>query len=221
MGTDHFRRVDAVFDAVLDLPTTEQAAFIDHACGGDTELRTEVRQLLRAHYRTGSVLDVPAAHLGPLMFGAAGPLEDITPTTVGPFRIVRAIGQGGMGQVFLGERADGQFEQRVALKVIRHPAPGLVRRFLEERRILASLEHPCIARLVDGGITSDGLPYFAMEFVEGEPIDRYCETRSLSLDERLSLFVSVCDAVGYAHGHLIIHRDLKPSNILVTADGQV
>jgi eukaryotic-like serine/threonine-protein kinase len=220
-ATDHFRRIDAVFDAVLDLPMTEQAAFIDRACGDDAQLRTEVRQLLRAHYRTGSLLDVSAVHLAPLMLEATDPRGDPAPTHIGPFRIVRPIGQGGMGQVFLGERADGQFAQRVALKVIGHPAPGLVRRFLEERRILASLEHPGIARLVDGGITADGLPYFAMEFVEGEPIDRYCASRSLSLDDRLSLFASVCDAVDYAHHHLIIHRDLKPSNILVTGQGQV
>jgi serine/threonine-protein kinase len=126
-----------------------------------------------------------------------------------------------MGEVFLAERDDGQFEQRVALKVIQHGAPGLVRRFLDERRILALLEHPGIARLVDGGVTGDGLPYFAMELVEGEPIDRYCDTHKLSIERRLELFSAVCDAVTYAHQHLVIHRDLKPSNILVTTDGQV
>lgn len=136
---DRFRRVDAVFDAALDLPTAEQAAYV----------------------------------------------------------VTRSLGQGGMGQVFLGERDDGLFEQRVALKLIRASSPGLVRRFMEERRILALLEHPHIARLVDGGITADGMPYFAMEFVDGEPIDQYCQARKLSIDERLALFESVCDAVGY------------------------
>jgi serine/threonine-protein kinase len=216
---DRFRRVDAVFDAVLDLPTGEQAAYIDRECGDDGDLRAEVIQLLRAHHRTGSLLDTPPGYrlTSALLHDSPAPTAD----RIGPFRVVRAIGEGGMGQVFLGERADGQFEQRVAIKLIRHPMPGLVRRFLEERRILALLEHPNIARLVDGGITADGLPYFAMEFVDGEPIDRYCSSRDLSLDSRLALFEKVCDAVGYAHQHLVIHRDLKAKNILVTPNGDV
>ena len=219
-ANERFRRVDAVFDAVLDLPTTEQAAYIDQACAGDTELRAEVIQLLRAHHRTGSMLDTPVLRLSPLLLDDAEGGRDI-PERIGPFRVIRTIGQGGMGHVFLGERVDGQFEQRVAIKLIRHPVPGLVRRFLEERRIVALLEHPHIARLVDGGITPDGMPYFAMELVEGEHIDQYCAARNLTLDERLSLFADVCSAVGYAHQHLIIHRDLKPANILVTSNGQV
>ena len=220
-ASEHFRRVDAIFDAVLDLPTSEQRAYVDQACGDDTELRTEVMHLLRAHHRSGSLLDTPAARLSPLVPEEGDLLPEATPERIGPFRIVRAIGAGGMGQVFLAERADGQFDQRVALKLIRHPAPGLVRRFLEERRILATLEHPRIARLIDGGLTDDGLPYFAMELIDGEPIDRYCETRNLPLDDRLELFEHVCDAVSFAHRHLVIHRDLKPSNILVTNDGDV
>ena len=218
---DRFRRVDEVFDAVLDLPTAEQAAYIDRACEDDGDLRAEVIQLLRAHHRTASILDAPAVRLSPLLFEGSEPLSEPVPERIGAFRVVRAIGQGGMGQVFLGERADGQFAQRVALKLIRHPMPGLVRRFLEERRILALLEHPHIARLVDGGITADGLPFFAMEFVDGEPIDRYCDSNEIGLEERLSLFQNVCAAVSYAHQHLIIHRDLKPANIFVTSDGQV
>ena len=217
---DRFRRVDAVFDAVLDQPTAAQAAFVEHACGDDAELREEVMQLLRAHHRA-SLLDAPVARLAPHLLGGRDDLVEAPPERVGAFRIVRSIGQGGMGQVFLGERDDGQFAQRVALKLIRYEAPGLVRRFLEERRILALLEHPNIARLVDGGITRDGMPYFAMEFVAGEPIDKYCASRNLATDERLELFEDVCDAVSYAHQHLIVHRDLKPSNILVTAEGRV
>ena len=219
--TDRFERVEAVFDAVLDLPTDEQAAYVDRTCSDEPEVCAEVIQLLRAHHRTGSILDAPVAKLSPLLFGGADPATDGMPERIGPFKVMQSIGHGGMGHVFLGQRDDGQFEQRVALKVIRHPVPGLVRRFLDERRILARLEHPHIARLVDGGITTDGLPYFAMEFVEGEPIDVYCERRKLSLDARLVLFEHVCAAVSYAHQHLIIHRDLKPANILVTADGQV
>jgi serine/threonine-protein kinase len=219
--TERFRRVDAVFDAVLDLPTAEQPAFLDRACADDPELRTEVLQLLRALHRSGGFLDSGAVKLAEPLLAGTGVLGEAVSDRIGPFRVVREIGQGGMGRVFLGERADGQFDQRVALKLIRHGAPSMVHRFLEERRILALLEHPHIARLIDGGITADGLPYFAMEFVDGEPIDRYCDARSLSLEARLTLFMDVCEAVSWAHQHLVIHRDLKPSNILVTQAGQV
>lgn len=218
--TDRFRRVDSVFDAAVDLPTGEQAAFIDRECGGDEALRAEVLELVRAYHHSDSFLESPAARIAAPLLDAAAALAGPVPEQIGPFRVVREIGRGGMGRVFLAERADGQFEQRVALKLIQHGTPGLVRRFVEERRIVALLEHPGIARLVDGGVTNSGLPYFAMELVEGEPIDRYCDARALTLDQRLELFVGVCDAVAYAHRYLIIHRDLKPSNILVTADGQ-
>ena len=219
--TERFRRVDAIFDAALDLPVEEQAAFIDRECGGDESLRAEVLGLMRAYHHADSVLDSPAARLAaPLLDGAAA-IGGPVPGRIGPFRVVREMGRGGMGRVLLGERDDGQFEQRVAIKVIHQGGPGVLRRFVEERRILALLEHPGIARLVDGGITEQGLPYFAMELVEGEPIDRYCETHDLTLDQRLELFIGVCDAVAYAHQHLVVHRDLKPSNILVTARGQV
>jgi eukaryotic-like serine/threonine-protein kinase len=218
--TDRFRRVDTVFDAVIDLPSGEQTAFLDRVCGDDEQLRQEVLDLLRA-YQHSDFLDSPAVQIAAPILDAASAIAGPAPDRIGPFRVVREIGRGGMGRVFLGERADGEFEQRVALKLIQHGAPGVVRRFVEERRILAMLEHPAIARLVDGGITTGGLPYFAMELVEGEPIDRYCEVNALTLDRRLDLFAAVCDAVSYAHQHLIIHRDLKPSNILVRGDGQV
>jgi serine/threonine-protein kinase len=219
--SDRFHRVDTIFDAAMDLPPEEQTAYIDRICGGDEKLRAEVVQLLEAYHHSDSFLESPAARIAAPLLEAAAALAGPVPDRIGPFRVVREIGRGGMGRVFLAERADGQFEQRVALKVIQHGAPGVVRRFVEERRILALLEHPGIARLVDGGITPAGLPYFAMELVEGEPIDVYCDTHGLSLDQRLELFVRVCDAVTYAHQHLIIHRDLKPSNILVTPAGQV
>jgi serine/threonine-protein kinase len=219
--TDRFRRVDTIFDAAVDVPTDEQTAFIDRACGGDEGLRAEVLELVRAYHRSDSVLESPAARIAAPFLEAAAAVAGPVPDRIGPFRVVREVGRGGMGRVFLAERADGQFEQRVALKLIQHGAPGVVRRFVEERRILARLEHPGIARLVDGGVTDGGLPYFAMELVEGEPIDRYCDAHKLTVDRRLELFVAVCDAVSYAHHRLIIHRDLKPSNILVTADGRV
>jgi serine/threonine-protein kinase len=216
---DRFRRVDAVFDAVLELATDEQASYIERACSDDPALRDEVLQLLRAHHHVGGILDTPPAKLiGAFNRPETSPGPD---ERIGPFRIIRPLGQGGMGVVYLGIRDDDQFEQRVALKLIRHPSDVVMRRFFEERRILAWLEHPRIARLIDGGISRDGMPYFAMEYVDGMPIDRFCETQNLTLDDRLALFEQVCDAVSYAHQHLVIHRDLKPGNILVTGDGQV
>ena len=143
---------------------------------------------------------------------------------IGPYRILQEIGHGGMGTVYLAERADNQYQKIVALKLLRGWSAGderLVRRFLEERQILAGLDHPDIARLFDGGVTPDGLPWFAMEYVEGVPIDRYCDERRLPIEGRLELFCRVCAAVQYAHRNLVVHRDLKPANILVTADGGV
>jgi serine/threonine-protein kinase len=220
--TERFLRVDAIFDAALDLPPEEQTAFVDRTCRDDAELRAEVLRLLLAYHGSERFLAMPAMQLaGPLLDGSDILRSSAAPERIGSFRIVRELGQGGMGQVFLGERDDGQFEQRVAIKLIQYGSAGLVPRFLEERRILALLEHPGIARLVDGGITANGLPYFAMELVEGEPIDRYCDTRNLSIEARIELFIDVCDAVSYAHQNLVIHRDLKPSNILVTFEGHI
>jgi serine/threonine-protein kinase len=209
--TDRDRRVDAVFDALLDVPPDEQMAFAERAAGEDPEVHAEVLRLLHAHRREG-FLESPLPIAGAL-------LDAVAPERVGPWRIVRLLGRGGMGAVYLGERADGLFEQRAAIKLIQRGAPGMLRRFLDERRMLARLEHPGIARLLEGGVTPDGMPYFAMELVEGIPLTRYCDEHSLSVARRLDLVAQVCDAVSYAHQHLIIHRDLKPSNILVTADG--
>ena len=200
--TERFHRVDTVFDAAIDLSPTEQAAFVDRVCADDETLRAEVLELLRAYHQSDSFLESPAAQIAAPLLDVASALAGPVPDRIGPFRITREIGRGGMGRVYLGERADGQFEQRVAIKLIQHAAPGVVRRFVEERRILALLEHPGIARLVDG-----------------EPIDRYCNANALTLDQRIELFGRVCEAVAYAHQHLIIHRDLKPSNILVSASG--
>ena len=141
---------------------------------------------------------------------------------IGPYRLVRELGQGGMGVVYLAERADGQFEQRVALKLIKRgmDSDEILRRFLAERQVLARLSHPHIARLLDGGVTAEGQPYFAMEYVDGVPLHHYCEERSLGFEDRLRLFREVCEAVQYAHRSLVVHRDLKPSNILVTSAGE-
>ncbi len=141
---------------------------------------------------------------------------------IGPYRLVRELGQGGMGIVYLAERADGQFEQHVALKLVKRgmDSDEILRRFLAERQVLARLSHAHIARLLDGGVTAEGQPYFAMEYVDGVPLHRYCEERSLGFDDRLRLFREVCEAVQYAHRSLVVHRDLKPSNILVTSAGE-
>ncbi|MES2525212.1 MAG: serine/threonine-protein kinase [Gemmatimonadota bacterium] len=218
--TDRFRRADAIFDAALDLPDREQTAFVQRVCADDATLRDDVLELLAAN-RGAGILDGSAAPMAALLVGNGESSEDDAPERVGAYRVLREIGRGGMGRVFLAERADAQFEQRVAVKLLQHASPGLVRRFVEERRILARLEHPGIARLIDGGVAANGLPYFALEYVEGEHIDRYCTDRDLALDARLALVTRVCDAVSYAHRHLVIHRDLKPSNILVTATGDV
>jgi serine/threonine-protein kinase len=216
--TDRYRRVDAVFDALLDVPPEEQMAFAERAAGDDPEVHAEVLRLLHAHRREGFLESPPPVPDG-LLDGDSAP-EDRPGERVGPWRIVRVLGRGGMGIVYLAERADGQFEQRAAIKLIHRAAPGIIRRFLEERRILALLEHPGIARLLEGGVTPNGMPYFAMELIEGEPLTRYCDQHDLPTARRLDLVAEVCDAVSYAHRHLVIHRDLKPSNILVTADGR-
>jgi serine/threonine protein kinase/Flp pilus assembly protein TadD len=219
---ERFREADAVFDAALDLAREERDRYVERACGVDGELCALVKRLLRAHERADEFLATPASEMAaPLLTDLASPPASAMAERVGAYRIVREIGRGGMGAVYLAERDDGQFRQRAALKVARSGigTDYLLRRFIEERQILASLEHPYVARLLDGGVSADGVPWFAMEYVEGQPIDRYCDARRLTIEQRLKLFLDVCEAVQYAHRNLVIHRDLKPSNILVTADG--
>jgi serine/threonine-protein kinase len=217
---DRFQRTDEVFDAVLDVAPNERDAFLDEACGTDHALRARVRVLLEAYDRSSGFLDSPAVEFAAVLLEEP-PLT--APEHAGPFRIIRELGHGGMGVVYLAEREGAEFTQRVALKLVRQlgASDAVRRRFVEERRILALLQHPRIAYLIDGGLTSEGLPYFAMELVEGEPIDAYCNANGLSVAQRVDLFIEVCDAVQYAHEHLVIHRDLKPSNILVRGDGQL
>jgi serine/threonine-protein kinase len=220
---ERFRRVDEIFDAALDLEPNERDAFITAACGSDDTLSNRVRMLLAAHDRSSEFLQAPAAQLAAVLLEDPQRGTIAPPERAGPFRIVRELGHGGMGVVYLAEREGAEFEQRVALKLVRQSGAGesVYRRFLDERRILAMLEHPQIAHLIDGGLTSEGLPYFAMELVEGEPIDAHCDRRGFSIEQRLDLVLDVCDAVQYAHEHLVIHRDLKPSNILIRGDGQL
>jgi serine/threonine-protein kinase len=168
-------------------------------------------------------LEQPAAEFAAaLMVEDGDDVDGAVPERIGPYRVIHEAGHGGMGAVYLAERADDQFRQRVALKLVRGGLHSeyLVRRFREERQILASLDHPNIARLLDGGVTVEGMPFFAMEYVEGTPIDRFCDEQQLSVEQRLELFLKVCGAVQYAHRNLVVHRDLKPSNILVTHEGE-
>ena len=222
---ERWRQIESVLDAALDLPPEQRDGFLHRRCERDAELRANVEQLLRACDSSEHFLEQPVA-------GEAAPFVALSlasadlpgpGTRVGAYRIIGESGRGGMGVVYLAERDDGAFRMRVALKLVRRAGTGdaLTRRFEEERQILASLEHPGIARLIDGGAMQDGRPYLVMEYVEGTPIDRFCDDRALDVDARLELFCRVCDAVEHAHRRQIIHRDLKPTNILVTSDAQV
>jgi serine/threonine-protein kinase len=219
MDRERFEQVEALFREALVAQPPDLGAFLDLRCGGDAELREQVRTLLAAHREAGSFLE-PEPEADPRPAGSE-PATDLVGRTVGAYRIVRWLGGGGMGDVFLAERADDAFRKRVAIKVLR-PGKGseaIVRRFTTERQILAALDHPIIAKLIDGGTIAEGLPYIAMEYVEGKPIDRYCDDRRLGVDDRLALFVTLCEAVQFAHANLVVHRDLKPSNVLITRDG--
>ncbi len=216
MTPDRWARVESLFEHAVAQPAAERAAVV-RAAADDEAVAALVLSMLEADARDAGELEQAVDEaIRAVATAASGPTDQ----RLGPYRIISEIGQGGMGTVYLGERADGAFEQRVAIKVVR----GLldqerVRRFRAERQILASLQHPNIARLVDGGTTSDGWPYLVMEYVEGRPIDVHARDQHLTLEERLRLFLVVCEAVGHAHRHLIVHRDIKPSNIIVTADG--
>jgi len=197
---------EAVKDIVaeaMDLEPRARSAFLDKECLGKPDLRREVESLLQ--------FDAP---------GSAFSNIDRVPERLGPYRVVREIGRGGMGTVYLGERDDGQFEQRVAIKVIKRgmDTDAVLRRFYAERQILARLQHPNITRLLDGG-TFDGRPYFVMEYLEGEPLLDYCRGAALGIDRRIVLFLAVCDAVDHAHRNLVLHRDIKTGNILVDSSG--
>ncbi|HET9038711.1 MAG TPA: serine/threonine-protein kinase, partial [Gemmatimonadales bacterium] len=223
-----WRDADRMFGEALELAPEERARWLDQACANDVALRAQVDALLRADEEAGRFLEVDAVRYaaslveGPAMH-AALPEPMAAGRLVGPYRLVRELARGGMGVVYLAERADGQFDQRVALKLVKRgmDSDDIYRRFLAERQILARLAHPHIARLLYGGVSAEGQPYFALEYIEGTTLIEHCVSRALSLDQRLRLFLDVCDAVRYAHQNLVVHRDLKPSNILVTADGQV
>ena len=211
------RRVRAVFDEVISLPAgAQRQAHLDALEAADADVRAAVEGLLAAHDAAGSFLE----H-GPGAAGLDDPGPDVLGRRIGPYEVVRELGRGGMGTVFLGVRVDDQYRKQVAIKVVRAALDRdpLDARFARERQILATLDHPDIARLIDAGTTATGLPYLVMDYVDGTPIDEYCTQQGLGIEARLALFRRVCDAVHHAHRHLVVHRDLKPRNILVTADG--
>jgi serine/threonine protein kinase len=211
MQPDRWRRIKEVLDVSLRLAPAERPEYLARVCDGDQELRDEVDSLIEAYEEAGDELETtPPAPKDPLL-GAM----------LGPYRVVELIGSGGMGSVYRAERADDVYQKEVAIKVVRNGLDRelMVRHFRLERQIMASLEHPNIARLLDGGATADGAPYFVMEFIRGAPVDRYCLDRRLDIRQRLELFGAICAAVGFAHGIGVVHRDIKPGNILVTAGG--
>ena len=218
MDQERWNRIQSLFEQAVALPESERSTFIRAECGNDEQLIDEIEALIAA--------DSDAS----LVIGTGDDVETLLNldkhlegSELGAYRLVKRIGVGGMGSVFLAQRADGSFKRDVALKVVKKgmDTESVVRRFQQERDILARLDHPNIATLLDGGVTDDGRPYFVMEHVDGIPITRYCDEHRLGIRQRLRLFQLVCGAVHYAHQSLVVHRDLKPSNILVTEDGTV
>ena len=214
MQAENWKKVKEILDEVLPLETSARQHFWNnHKISG--EIRAEVESLLAFEEESESLMHLSAVEFSKDFFDGEEAQNPLIGQELGVYRIIRELGQGGMGAVYLAERADGKFEQKVALKLLKREmnTSALRRRFQQEREILASLEHPNIARLLDAGTTADKIPFLAMEYVEGLPIDDYCNKQSLDLNQRLDLFRKVCSAVNFAHRNLIVHRDLKPSNI--------
>jgi serine/threonine protein kinase/tetratricopeptide (TPR) repeat protein len=223
---ERWRRISRVLDEALEQPAEARRAHVERACASDPVLRDEVIALLARGEQAGDFLEgSPVSGVDTFSDppGTVPAPEEAAHETLGPYRLLRRIGHGGMGVVYLAVRADGQFEKQVALKLVRRgfDTDEILERFRRERQILARLEHPHIAHLLDGGVSPDGRPWFVMEHVEGVPITAWCATHDAPVEERLRLFADVCETVQYAHRNLVIHRDLKPSNILVDAQGQV
>lgn len=219
--SSEWQSIKEIFNKALELNVSERENFVREKCRDHPERLDELLSLLQAHEQDGP-LDSPFQNIKKSVFIDDEPRQ-MSDKKIGPYRIIRELGRGGMGLVYLAERDDDQFDQKVALKLI---PSGITSenqnlRFLAERQILSNLNHRNIAKLLDGGITGNNLPWFAMEFISGKPIDIYCDDNQLSISERLNLFIDVCSAIQYAHQKLVIHRDLKPSNILVTEDGLI
>ena len=227
MNAETWEQLKNLFHSALEIDESRRAAFLDQACEGSAELRSRADRLLASHQQAGSFLVSPAlldSGVSSLVDHddyEAGYEKTRVGQRIGPYEIIREIGRGGMGTVYLATRADQTFDRQVALKLIKRgmDSDAIIKRFVMERQILANLDHSNIARLIDGGTTEDGLPYFVMEYIEGKTITRYCDENKLNTLARLKLFGQVCAAVQFAHRNLVVHRDLKPSNIIVTEDG--
>ncbi|MEL7833406.1 serine/threonine-protein kinase [Fodinibius sp. Rm-B-1B1-1] len=230
MGNQDWEKIETIIDQVLDLPREEQQRFVEKQCSDDPELMGRVTQLLKSIFDSEGWLEelkehkyYPGEDVADDIKALTGSNNDLTGQQVGSYTIKKQIGKGGMGSVYLAERTDGEFDHRVAIKIIRqgHNTHKNILRFRREQQILAGLNHPGIGRLYDGGITDDGFPYIIMEYVDGIPIDEYCLQHNCSVDEKIELFKQVLEAVRYAHENLVIHRDLKPGNILVDGSGNI
>src|SRR5580693_2867550 len=220
MTPEEWLKIKKVLQAALEIEPGGRRDFLDSACADQISVRCEVESLLLAHEEDQSFLEQPAAVEAADLLSHSAPAA-IVGRRLGPYELLEEIGEGGMGAVYRAVRADGMYEKQVAIKLIRGGMSSefFISRFKNERQILAALEHPNIARLLDGGVTEKNLPYVVLEFVPGIPIDEYCGRHKLSTADRLKLFRTVCAAVQYAHQNLVVHRDLKPGNILVTAEG--
>src|SRR5215471_120509 len=211
-------RIEEIFLQAVDVPPSELSALLDRLCGGDTEIRMEVEALLRADNTGESAVCAAIESEVASMLNESSPVD----TRLGPYRLLKEIGRGGMGTVYLAERADGQFQKQVAVKMVRPDMDTefILARFRRERQVLGRLDHPNIGRLLDGGTATNGTPYFVMEYIDGGWITRYCESKALGVEERVRIFLYICSAVHYAHLHFVVHRDLKPGNILVDSKGE-
>ena len=220
MTPERWAQIRQIFDGALERKQQDRAAYLSVVCAGDAELRREVESLVASHEESEDFLSTPAADLNFLALDVSSASVPRVPR-VGPYQLEKRIGRGGMGSVWLASRTDQEYQKKVAVKMVKRgmDSTEILRRFRMERQVLARLDHPNIARLIDGGSTADGLPYLVMEYVEGTPIDQYCESHQSTISERLDLFRSVCAAVQYAHSNLVVHRDIKAGNILVTAGG--
>lgn len=234
MSPERWKLVELLFNESVDLPTEERERFLNERCGTDQELLGQVQSLLSSLDSSDSFIEVPVWTDSNFLNTSAkrelskslvptyeAGIDEMIGRTIGVYRLDKQIGRGGMGTVYKAERADGEFKQTVAIKLIKRGMDSdfIVRRFRHERQILASFEHPFIARLLDGGTTTDGTPYFVMEFIEGETLYKYCDQKTLPIRDRLKLFQKVCSAVEYAHERQIVHRDIKPGNILINQSG--
>jgi serine/threonine protein kinase/tetratricopeptide (TPR) repeat protein len=223
MTPERWRKVEEIFQDALDLMPDERPAYVAQACGEDTALRRDVESLLTQHDSAGELLEEPIygdTEMG-MLNSFVDEVDPMIGRRLGAYQIEREIGRGGMGAVYEAVRVDKEFNKRAAIKLVKRgmDTDFILRRFRKERQILAALDHPHIAGLLDGGTTDDGLPYFVMEFIEGQPLYNYCDSNKLSINERLKLFRSICDAVHYAHQKQVVHRDIKPSNVQVTSRG--